>query len=295
MKAELVGVFNSLLLLLLPSVLWRCWLGGMNGIRPVKSWVVGYWHSCLSGARCRPAYGPADATATLSLSSVKSRLVLLFWYRLTWVVPDKGPLNLCVCCRFSDEEKTEEKEGRQRQGSWVSSECELLVIWGAEWQMWWKLSHNNYEYQFSEKKSIVNVNWLKVLFCVVILVKKLMLQTQKWYAMLIRFSFDYLKVFSTWQTVLQFLAPLKLKLTNRFISHVTKGSLIIMWVGMLYLSCYVMCFLFKYSCHCMVHYNIYFMVLLSVSTWNCNFSLRAWHIYCNTNDAHWASISWWWW
>ena len=89
---------------------------------------------------------------SLSLTSVKSRLVLLFWYWLTWVVPDKGPLNLCVCCRFSDEEKTEEKEGRQRQGSWVSSECELLVIWGAEWQMWWKLSHNNYEYQFSEKK-----------------------------------------------------------------------------------------------------------------------------------------------
>jgi len=28
-----------------------------------------------------------------SLSLVKSRLVLPFWYRLTWVVPDKGPLN----------------------------------------------------------------------------------------------------------------------------------------------------------------------------------------------------------
>jgi len=33
---------------------------------------------------------------SLSLASVKSRLVLLFWYRLTWVVPDKGPLNGCV-------------------------------------------------------------------------------------------------------------------------------------------------------------------------------------------------------
>jgi len=34
-----------------------------------------------------------------SLASVKSRLVLLFWYRLTWVVPEKGPLNgrVCVC------------------------------------------------------------------------------------------------------------------------------------------------------------------------------------------------------
>ena len=39
----------------------------------------------------------------LSLASVKSRLVLSFWYRLTQVVPDKGPLNGCVCvlpCRY---------------------------------------------------------------------------------------------------------------------------------------------------------------------------------------------------
>jgi len=34
---------------------------------------------------------------SLSLASVKSRLVFLFWYRLTRVVPDKGPLNGCVC------------------------------------------------------------------------------------------------------------------------------------------------------------------------------------------------------
>ena len=34
---------------------------------------------------------------SLSLASVKSRLVLHFWYRLTRVVPEKGPLNGCVC------------------------------------------------------------------------------------------------------------------------------------------------------------------------------------------------------
>ena len=34
---------------------------------------------------------------SLSLAPVKSRLVLPFWYRLTWVVPEKGPLNGCVC------------------------------------------------------------------------------------------------------------------------------------------------------------------------------------------------------
>jgi len=48
----------------LPSVLWHCWLGGRKGIRPVKNWVVGCWRGYLSGARCRLAYGPADATAT---------------------------------------------------------------------------------------------------------------------------------------------------------------------------------------------------------------------------------------
>ena len=63
----------------------------------VKNWVVGCWHSYLSGARCRLAYGPADATAShSSLASVKSRLVLPFWYRLTLVVVDIRPLNVCV-------------------------------------------------------------------------------------------------------------------------------------------------------------------------------------------------------
>ena len=50
-----------------PSVLWRCWLGGRKGNRPAKNWVVGCWRGYLSGARCRLAYGPADASATQCL------------------------------------------------------------------------------------------------------------------------------------------------------------------------------------------------------------------------------------
>ena len=73
------------------SVLRRCWLGGIKGIRPVKNSAVGCWRGYLTGARCRLAYGPADATATHSVASVKSRLVLPFWYRLTRVVLEKGP------------------------------------------------------------------------------------------------------------------------------------------------------------------------------------------------------------
>jgi len=48
----------------MPSVLWRCWLGGRKGIWPVQNWVVGCWHCYMSGSRCRFACSPADATAT---------------------------------------------------------------------------------------------------------------------------------------------------------------------------------------------------------------------------------------
>ena len=77
---------------------FHCWLGGRKGIRPVKilscgvlAW-LSVWsevETCIwpSGFHCH----------SLSLASVKSRLVLPFWYRLTRVVPDKGPLNRCVC------------------------------------------------------------------------------------------------------------------------------------------------------------------------------------------------------
>ena len=69
------------------SVLWRCWFGGRKGIQPVKNQVVRYWHDCLSGAMCIWfAYGPADAAALLSLTPVKSRMVL------SW---KRRPLNEC--------------------------------------------------------------------------------------------------------------------------------------------------------------------------------------------------------
>ena len=76
-----------------PSVLWRCWLGSRKGTRPVENWVVRCWRGYLSGTGCH--------CHSLSLASVKSRLVLPFWYWLTWLVPEKGPLNGCVCVMAS--------------------------------------------------------------------------------------------------------------------------------------------------------------------------------------------------
>ena len=54
-------LFVYYFMLTFPSVLWRCWFGGRKGIRHVKNGGV------------------------------------LVWYWLTWVVPEKGPLNGCVC------------------------------------------------------------------------------------------------------------------------------------------------------------------------------------------------------
>ena len=85
----------------LTSVLWRCWLGGRKGIRPVKNRVLGCWRGYLSGTRWRLAYGLANATAThcLLLHLNPDWFCLLVPDRLTWAVPDKGPLNVCVCIK----------------------------------------------------------------------------------------------------------------------------------------------------------------------------------------------------
>jgi len=55
-KLQSVCKCHNWLLENVPSVLWRCWLGGRKGIRPVKNWEVRCWHGYLSGgARCRLA------------------------------------------------------------------------------------------------------------------------------------------------------------------------------------------------------------------------------------------------
>ena len=109
---------------ILPSVLWRCWLGDRKSIRPVKklSGRVLAWLSVWS--EVQTCIWPSWCHChLLSLASVKSRLVLSFWYRLTWVVPDKGPLNGCVCVLCMT-------EMRDCDGSDVASRSLLLFsVW----------------------------------------------------------------------------------------------------------------------------------------------------------------------
>ena len=100
----------------LPSVLWRCWLGGRKGIRPVKNWAVGVlaWLSvwsevltcmCPSWCHCH----------SLSLASVKSRLVLPFWYRLT--------IRYDTRCYFNVRSKADISQLNLPHGNWQLKKC----------------------------------------------------------------------------------------------------------------------------------------------------------------------------
>ena len=100
----------------MPSVLWRCWLGGRKGIRPVKNWVVGCWHGYLSGPRCKLVYGPAVMPLPLTVSCF-SEIQTGF----TFLVPahtgspgQRAVKRACVCvCVTAKAERTE------RENDWI--------------------------------------------------------------------------------------------------------------------------------------------------------------------------------
>jgi len=82
-----------------PSVLLHCQLGIKKSIRPVKveQWGVGVVICLQRGADCLNMVQlmPLRPQTPSPVASVKSRLVLPFWYRLTQVVLEKRPLNGC--------------------------------------------------------------------------------------------------------------------------------------------------------------------------------------------------------
>ena len=73
--------------------LWRCWLGGRRGVRPVEA----EWWGADNPPGMVVCLQRVAQLVPLPLAPVGSRFVLPFWYRLTWVVQDKGALNVCVC------------------------------------------------------------------------------------------------------------------------------------------------------------------------------------------------------
>ena len=73
----------------LPSVLWRCWLGGRKGIRPVKNWLVGCWRGYLSGAfRSRPPKysSPSGSGAKPQPTNALVHIVQLWWQQFLLIL-----------------------------------------------------------------------------------------------------------------------------------------------------------------------------------------------------------------
>ena len=74
-------------------------VGWQEGHPACKNWVVGCWHGCLSGARCRLAHCMAQLVPLPLTVSCFSEIQI----GLTFLVPahlgspGKGPLNGCVC------------------------------------------------------------------------------------------------------------------------------------------------------------------------------------------------------
>ena len=93
-------------------------VGRQEGHPAYKNRMVGCWCGCLFGARCRLAYGPADAT-------VKSRLVFTFLVPAhlgSPLVPEKGPLNRCVCvtCRLTAKNRDQLRNPTLGNRVWAS-------------------------------------------------------------------------------------------------------------------------------------------------------------------------------
>ena len=86
---------------------------------------------------------------SLSLASVKSRLVLPFWYQITRVVPDEGPLNGCVCvcvcvCNYTHTHPFNGPFSRTTRVIWYQkgkkTNLDFTEARDSEWQ-WHQLGH----------------------------------------------------------------------------------------------------------------------------------------------------------
>ena len=71
------------------------WQEGHPACKKLSGGVLAWLYVCSEVQTCiQPGWCHCHS---LSLAPGKSRLVLPFWYQLTRVLPDKGPLNGCMC------------------------------------------------------------------------------------------------------------------------------------------------------------------------------------------------------
>ena len=87
-------------MLLLPSVLWRCWLGGRKGIRPVKTewWGTGVVIYLERGADLHMAQLMPLPLTVSCFSKIQIGFTFLVLAHLG--SPEKGLLNVSVCIYY---------------------------------------------------------------------------------------------------------------------------------------------------------------------------------------------------
>ena len=96
MQHSLHYLYEFLMVLFIPSVLWRCWLGGRKGIRPVKNWVLGCWRGCLEQDADLHMAQLFPLPLTVSCLS-KIQIYFTFLVPAHPGSPGKGPLSEYVC------------------------------------------------------------------------------------------------------------------------------------------------------------------------------------------------------
>jgi len=92
---------------------------------------------------------------SLSLASVKSGLVLPFWYRLTRVVLDNRPLNVCVCV-------FPWKHLRSRKHKAGLTGLGFYVPLGTDRPLWTRFFQITFWLRFAETKSSTTTKWSKL-------------------------------------------------------------------------------------------------------------------------------------
>jgi len=78
---------------LMPAVLWHCWLGSRKGIQPVKTGEVLAWLSVWSKVQMICKWSSWCHCHPIISCSTKIQNGLPFWYQFTQVVLEKRPLN----------------------------------------------------------------------------------------------------------------------------------------------------------------------------------------------------------
>jgi len=87
-----------MLMLRTPSRLWHCWFGISKSIRPIKNWVMEYWHGYLSGVWANDLH-MVQLMPLPPIISCFSKIQngLPFWCRLTQVVLEKKAIKrMCM-------------------------------------------------------------------------------------------------------------------------------------------------------------------------------------------------------